>query len=364
MSFKDKPLKKINCDNRVTIDVLHNDLIKNFNNELNEIDEIEETINDLKERYETTNDERILLKIDKLKDRLKNHNKQQKQNYYLDNGEILSEYYEKKTEVKKIPEKNNFIIDLMLKKKTINKTETNRDIINEYICRIDDTKVRDYLIEDLSICKICEGNLTIVNTESNLVCENCGYTENIIINSEKISYKDPPRETSYFAYKRINHFNEWLAQFQAKETTDISDDVYKNILKELKKDIFLDINNIDYNKVREILKKLKYNKYYEHIPHIINIINGKKAPVLNRQQEEQLRMMFKEIQVPFMKNCPQERKNFLSYSYVLHKFCQLIELDVFLVYFPLLKSREKLQQQDKIWKGICNDLKWQYIPSI
>ena len=34
MSFKDKPLKKINCDNRVTIDVLHNDLIKNFNNEI------------------------------------------------------------------------------------------------------------------------------------------------------------------------------------------------------------------------------------------------------------------------------------------------------------------------------------------
>ena len=252
----------------------------------------------------------------------------------------------------------------MLKKKTQNKQESNRDIINEYICRIDDTKVKDYVIENLSICKICEGNLTIVNTESNLVCENCGYTENIIINSEKISYKDPPRETSYFAYKRINHFNEWLAQFQAKETTDIPDDVYKNILKELKKDIFLDINNIDYNKIREILKKLKYNKYYEHIPHIINIINGKKAPVLNRQQEEQLRMMFKEIQVPFMKNCPQERKNFLSYSYVLHKFCQLIELDVFLVYFPLLKSREKLQQQDKIWKGICNDLKWQYIPSI
>ena len=26
MSFKDKPLKKINCDNRVTIDVLHNDI--------------------------------------------------------------------------------------------------------------------------------------------------------------------------------------------------------------------------------------------------------------------------------------------------------------------------------------------------
>ena len=116
--------------------------------------------------------------------------------------------------------------------------------------------------------------------------------------------------------------------------------------------------------MREILKKLKYNKYYEHIPHIINIINGKRAPVLTRQYEEQLRMMFKEIQTPFMKHCPDNRKNFLSYAYVLHKFCQLLELDDLLPYFPLLKSREKLLQQDKIWKLICKDLNWQYIPSI
>ena len=154
-----------------------------------------------------------------------------------------------------------------------------------------------------------------------------------------------------------------MAQFQAKETTDIPDDVYSNILKELKKDIFLDINNIKYAQIRDILKKLKYNKCY-NIPHIINIINGKKAPLLNRQQEEQLRMMFKEIQLPFMNNCPETRSNFLSYSYVLHKFCQLLELDHLLDNFPLLKSREKLQQQDKIWKGMCNDLSWQYIPSI
>ena len=74
--------------------------------------------------------------------------------------------------------------------------------------------------------------------------------------------------------------------------------------------------------------------------------------------------MFKDIQNPFMKHCPVYRKNFLSYSYVLHKFCQLLELDDFLKYFPLLKSREKLQQQDKIWKNICLELDWQYIPSI
>ena len=135
-----------------------------------------------------------------------------------------------------------------------------------------------------------------------------------------------------------------MAQFQAKETTDIPEEVYKGILSELKKNKFMDIQELSYKNMREILKKLKYNKYYEHIPHIINMIN--------------------EIQTPFMQYCPENRKNFLSYSYVLHKFCELLELDHLLIYFPLLKSREKLQQQDKIWSKICSTLMWEYIPSI
>ena len=184
------------------------------------------------------------------------------------------------------------------------------------------------------------------------------------LNTEKPSYKDPPREISYFAYKRINHFNEWLAQFQAKESTEIPDKVYMDITAELKKEKTLKLKNITPKKIRTILKKLGLNKYYEHVPHIINMINGKPAPVINRVTEEKLRMMFKEIQTPFMNHCPPERKNFLSYSYVLHKFVELLDMDQYLKCFPLLKSREKLQQQDMIWKNICKDLKWQFIPSI
>ena len=47
--------------------------------------------------------------------------------------------------------------------------------------------------------------------------------------------------------------------------------------------------------------------------------------------------MFKEIQIPFLNNRPEGRKNFLSYSYVLHKFCQLLELDNLLVNFFIKK---------------------------
>ena len=49
---------------------------------------------------------------------------------------------------------------------------------------------------------------------------------------------------------------------------------------------------------------------------------------------------------------------------MLHKFCQLLNLDNFLPCFQLLKSREKLHQQDRIWKLICEELRWEFIKSI
>ena len=76
------------------------------------------------------------------------------------------------------------------------------------------------------------------------------------LDSDKPSYKDPPREITYFSYKRINHFNEWLAQFGAKETTEIPQDVYDNILIELNKERIKDMNTLTPKKIREILKKL------------------------------------------------------------------------------------------------------------
>jgi len=42
----------------------------------------------------------------------------------------------------------------------------------------------------------------------------------------------------------------------------------------------------------------------------------------------------------------------------------LLEMDEFLVCFPLLNSREKLHQQDQIWKKICEELQWEFIKSL
>lgn len=124
------------------------------------------------------------------------------------------------------------------------------------------------------------------------------------------------------------------------------------------------LNDIRHHDIKHILKKLELNKYYEHIPHIMCKITGNPPPTLSRETEESLKQMFKEIQEPYEKYRPPCRTNFLSYAYILHKTFQILKLDKYTEYFPLLKSREKLRAHDKIWKLICDDLGWEFIPSI
>jgi hypothetical protein len=191
--------------------------------------------------------------------------------------------------------------------------------------------------------------------------------------------KKPVSDTSVLSYFQISSPKEETTETKPEQniiqdymmnvddTYVVNNDlveIYKAIFEEINKNMNLDIQKIKPKQMKSILKKLGFNKYYEHIPHIINVMSGKKAPSLSRREEEQLRTLFKEIQIPFSNNCPPNRKNFLSYSYVLHKFCELLEYDYLLPYFPLLKSREKLLQQDQIWKLICADLNWQFIESI
>jgi hypothetical protein len=240
-------------------------------------------------------------------------------------------------------------------------------LLEDYLLKVDPQHARgtnEILNDPYGECSQCQTEMIFSANEALFTCTKCGNQEFVLIDSDKPSYKDPPREVTYYAYKRINHFNELLAQFQAKESTEIPDEVFQAIIEELRKERVTNTENVKPAKIREILKKLKYQHYYEHITYILNRINGKTAPVMTREVEEKLRFMFKEIQSSFIKHCPKNRSNFLSYHYVIYKFCELLELDEYLPCFPLLKNRDKLYNQDKIWQAICNEHGWQFLRSI
>ncbi len=248
----------------------------------------------------------------------------------------------------------------------------NRDkMLERYLATVDPAQIKSGIMPGSGIepgwgtCPVCDVEMTFYQNEATLGCPRCGHEEFILVDSEKPSYKDPPREITYFAYKKINHFNEWLAQFQAKENTDIPQDVVESVMRELRKERITDPKKVKKEKIREILQKLKLSKMYDHIQQIKNRIQHQMTNLtLSKEMEEKLQYLFKEIQPAFIKYCPANRSNFLSYPYVLYKLCQLLEMDEFLPCFQLLKSREKLYQQDQVWENICREMQWQFIKSI
>jgi ribosomal protein S27AE len=242
-----------------------------------------------------------------------------------------------------------------------------RDIFVDYLIDVEKKNLDRPVEKSSDECPKCmTSNIFQFHDTSDLVCETCGTVVGTLINQE-LTYKEE-HETSAkvinYSYKRDNHFNEWLSQFQGQEVTTIPTEVMEQLRNEFKKMKIKSLCEITYSRVRGLLKKLKLNKYYEHVPYITNSLNGVKHPKMPQELEERLRLMFKDIQKPFDDNCPSERKNFLSYSYVLYKFCELLSEDSYLKYFPLLKSKEKLHQQDIIWKKMCHDLQWEFIPTI
>jgi hypothetical protein len=217
------------------------------------------------------------------------------------------------------------------------------------------------------ICSDCGHNRVYNPVNSYMLCEECGLEEKILIDNETRSFKEPPREITFFAYKRINHFNEWLAEFQGRASTCVTDDLIRQIQSELRKESYIQEEDITLAKVKEILKKLDLtNKYNEHCFYILFRLTGKPPPTLDDELIEKLRNMFRQIQGPWQRHCPPDRNNFFSYPYIFYKFCELLERDEYLPICRdlLLKGEDKLMEHDEVWKKICNDLEWDAIRTI
>lgn len=397
--FKIRPTKRSNPEARTTLDRLHQVKLEAMITKEKEIDTLKEEIKDITQRCREITDEILYEQLQKRKRELEREiesrgDKKEVFDYFLKTGDILYNYYQIQDKIQSgvgsmgprpvVKAKPGSVlaaletaastspdcsgVELQTGSTAPKGELLRRDkLLEEYLLKVDPAYARGTTEIDhdpYGECPECGIEMIFSANEALFTCTGCGFQEFVLIDSDKPSYKDPPREVSYYAYKRINHFNEWLAQFQAKESTEIPKEVYNSICAELKKERIMDYRTLSREKVREILKKLKYNKYYEHVPHIMNRLNGQNAPVMPREVEEKLRAMFKEIQPAFQKHCPKDRSNFLSYSYVLYKFCELLELDQYLSSFPLLKNRDKLYVQDKIWEKICRELSWQFIRSV
>jgi len=383
--FKPKSMKRLRIYRKYsnTLDNKHKEFINNFMFDENEIlpklrDEkkkmLYKKIN--AEKRKKNNIDELLNINDKLKeidyeiDKIKNR----RINYYLNNSKYIFGYFENKKYIHENKTNQNSKNQSLYKFfKIDNKEEDNiekdinndnKNLVNKYFYNIDESFVdMNMYVKQTDICTNCNnGELIPLDDEGILICNNCAINIPYLIENEKNSYKDPPKEVCFYAYKKINHFKEILSQFQGKETTQIPNYVIDKIKSQIEKER-INLNELNYYTTKEILKKLGFNKYYEHIAFIKNKL-GIKPPIFSSELENSLCNLFLEIQNPYSKVCPENRVNFLNYYYVLFKLCELLGEYTYLNEIPQLKDREKLMEQDDIWKKICIELNWKFNPTI
>jgi hypothetical protein len=412
-SFKPKLEKKIFIDKKIstTLDGKHSEFVDQFQyDEENTIPELKKEKLKLQEKLtklQKTYDSSLSIEeIMDIKDKIKEIQnsikkiKEKRKKYYLDNSKYIFDYFENKKSISNdvfvggggsgsgsqvsgvtidescitnkinsgliTTEKTKKLASFFKLKDNHNITieNKNNNIVKKYLSNIDDAFIDvNHFVNNSDICKFCyKGELIPLDDEGILICNVCFKNVPYLIENEKPSYKEPPKEVCFYAYKRINHFKEIIAQFQGKETTQIPPEVIENIKHQIKKER-IKITQITNSKTKEILKKLGYNKYYEHIPFIKDKL-GIKPPVMSPELEDKLFNLFMELQAPYSKFCPDDRVNFLNYYYTAYKLCELLKENQYLEHFPMLKDREKRIEQDNIWKKICEELDWEFIPTI
>ena len=313
-NFKPKSKKKIkaNSKSNITLDSKHNEKISEFKTITEKtIPKLQSDKSKIKERLKNkkiTLEQKLELtdKLNEIKKQIRINKKKEKE-YFLNNSEHIFAYFEKKKNVSEGNSKRKILHSFFAKdKKTVVDTREETNITQKYLCNIDQSylNIMDYTV-DYEVCEKCKGELVPVDNEGILVCKKCHTQVKFLIENEKPSYKEPPKEVCFYAIKELIIL-ERFAQFQAKETTQIPDEVIENINHRLKKKNY--IKRYDKQKAKDILK----NWDTTNIMNIFFIKDklGIKPPVMSPELEATLCNLFMEIQKPYAKHCPDDRVNF------------------------------------------------------
>jgi hypothetical protein len=298
---------KSSVGENITIDAKHNEMLKYFKDLQKSLPALKNELKESIQKYKSidlskNNDFELIMEKDRLRDSIielkerinKISGKEEENNYFLEVGLLLHNYYENvesaknvesdsknfeknllytsdnedendniiqdeedgdledgDDEIESVPEKVsyksviNFFNDRELRGDEKEKDKDNgytsmkisdfvkeeavfkkKNILDDYLKKINSNYVSKIKV-DMNICKCpnCNEEMILYPSDGIQICDKCGLQENILIESDKPSFKDPPMEVSYFSYKRINHYNEYKRQ-----SISIYDFIY-NLLK-------------------------------------------------------------------------------------------------------------------------------------
>lgn len=244
--FKEKTKKK--CDHPVNIDNKHSEILKLFEHQPQMMNELKAQLTTYTDEYDNlssidntviTNEQlerkfELKFQIDEMEKKIA-HIEQQNNpiKYFVHTGHTLFQYYNKVNIVEQtqptIENKNPLSKSILeffktntdsthvslqepeVKTEKLSKNQiTKTQMMDKYMSYVDSRYITDKNKEDdIEVCNTCNTQKLFIHAEGIMVCQKCGIQDYVLIDCDKPSYKEPPKEIAYFAYKRINHFKGW-----------------------------------------------------------------------------------------------------------------------------------------------------------
>lgn len=226
---------------QITLDMCHNKQYTSFIENDDKIEHLQKELDKLNDKiltyenksFENINDEELnnyhslCEKKRQKEESIKKINGVTEIDYLTKTCNILFEYYdiiEKQSSSSK-KNQNCTILDFFsnnsqaIKENNFNNNSNNvvidysrnrAKLMDEYLSHTDNDFIDNNITSAQDACEFCNSsNMSILLHEGIMYCNDCNTIEYIITDNDKPSYKEPPKEISYFSYKRINHFNEF-----------------------------------------------------------------------------------------------------------------------------------------------------------
>lgn len=225
-------------------------------------------------------------------------------------------------------------------------------------------------------CSHCNSQEFIINFDQNLeICETCGKQEEKSYKS--ISFKDITRInlSNKYNYERRVHFKDCINQYQGKQNSTISDEVYRVLEEQFELHGLLKGNsntakkirfeNITKENVLLFLKETNHSKHYEDVVLIYHKMTGKPVDDISAI-EQQLMEDFDKISSLYDKKFKFtgkiERKSFINTQYVLFQLLRRHKYPCKKEDFNMLKTLDRKSFHDDIVRELFESLNFNFTP--
>lgn len=164
-----------------------------------------------------------------------------------------------------------------------------------------------------------------------------------------------------YTYRPVTHLDETMKHIEGAEAFVVPPEDLERVMVVLRsrrvapEDVTLPM-------IRDICDKLKDIKV-ENAVQYYSRLSGRAPRRMTAYMKEQMRIMFHTQEVPFRKYRA-DRINNLSFPYTLYKYCELLGYWEMLESLPLLRGPMNLSHHDAILKKVCEDVDWEFIPTV